>query len=59
MKKLLLALVLVTATAHAATGFLVNSYVSGMNRICIYNVLGSSAAVTLQAWQVCPVTWEF
>jgi len=56
MKKLLILLVLVSFGAHAGTAFLKRQYVSGMNRICIYDHLGSEVAITLRATDICPVT---
>jgi hypothetical protein len=40
-------------TAPAA--FLRNSYVSGLNRICLYDRLGSQVAVTIPATAICPL----
>lgn len=38
------------------TGHLVRNYVSGMNRVCIYNQGGSEAAITIGAAEMCPIT---
>lgn len=53
---LFLAALLLSQAATAGTAFFVRDYVSGMNRICIYNYMGSQVAITIQAYQVCPVT---
>ncbi len=37
-------------------GFLQRSYVSGFNKICIYNELGSERAVTIGSTQMCPLS---
>lgn len=58
MKKLVLAaLITITASATALAGvaFFKYSYVSGMNRICVYDHLGSQHVITIPAAQVCPV----
>jgi len=47
------------AAAHACKGFLKSHYVSGTNRICIYNHLGSDAAMTIGAAKICPITYYF
>lgn len=39
-----------------ATAFLKGSYVSGMNRICIYDRLGSEVAITLRSVDICPLS---
>jgi len=38
------------------TAFLQGSYVSGLNRVCLYNRLGSAVAVTIGSTQMCPLT---
>jgi hypothetical protein len=38
------------------TGFLKSSYVSGMNRICVYNRLGSAYVMTIGAAEICPLS---
>lgn len=49
-------MLLLAPFAFAGTAFLKGSYVSGMNRICLYDHLGSTVAYTIRASQVCPVT---
>lgn len=51
----ILALALTTSTAFAGVAFFKYSYVSGMNRICVYDYLGSQVIITIPAAQVCPV----
>ena len=48
--------VMMADPAQAATGFLKGSYVSGMNKICIYDVLGSEVHITIKAAEICPLT---
>jgi hypothetical protein len=38
------------------TAFLKKSYVSGMNRICVYDRLGSAYVTTIGATDICPLT---
>jgi len=56
MKNLALALVLLSAPAFACTAFYKDEYISGMNKICIYDHLGSDFATTVKAYQLCPIT---
>jgi hypothetical protein len=47
---------LASTTAMAAVAFLKHHYVSGMNRICVYDHLGSQYVTTIPAAQICPVS---
>ena len=47
---------LATPLAHATTCFKSSEYTSGMNKICIYNCLGSDAAITISSVSLCPLT---
>lgn len=38
------------------TAFLKLNYVSGMNRICVYNRMGSQFVMTIGAAQMCPLS---
>lgn len=40
----------------AAVCFLTGEQASGMNKICYYNCLGSPAAITVSAVQLCPMS---
>ena len=58
MKNLIAGLALATlasTAAYAGIAFFKYSYVSGMNRICVYDHLGSQYVITIPAAQVCPV----
>jgi len=44
------------AAPSRPAGFLQRSYVSGFNKICIYNELGSERAVTIGSTQMCPLS---
>ena len=66
MKKItkIFAIILVTAItsiypfaiANAVTCFFQYEQTSGMNKICIYNCMGSSAAITIGATGLCPLS---
>ncbi len=45
-----------TTSVYATTCFLKGERVSGMNKICYYDCLGSEAAITIGAAQLCPLT---
>ncbi len=55
MKTLILALLLTVTTAHAGTAFFKYEYISGMNKICVYDNLGSDVAITIASYKLCPV----
>lgn len=42
--------------ASMGTAFLRSSYISGMNRICIYNRMGSQFVTTIGSAEICPLT---
>lgn len=45
------------ATPARPTGFLKRQYQSGMNRVCVYDELGSERAVTVGATELCPLSY--
>lgn len=53
------ALTIFTATATTAvagTAFLTGERTSGMNKICYYDHLGSTVAITIGATELCPLS---
>lgn len=56
MKKLILAALLTSMTAQASIAFFKYEMVSGMNKICIYDHLGSEVAITIKNYQLCPLS---
>lgn len=58
MKTLILATLFLSLSAWSATAFLKGQYTSGMNRICIYDHLGSDYFLTIKSYEVCPVSIE-
>ena len=55
MKKLIAATIVLIAF-NASAAFLKHSYVSGMNRICVYDDLGSQVVITIPSTQLCPLS---
>lgn len=41
------------------TGFLKGSYVDGMTRVCVYNVMGQQRATRVDSYEICPINQEF
>ena len=60
MKKLMIAVALAafTSAAFAGTAFFKHERVSGMNKICVYDHLGSDVAITISSVALCPLTLE-
>ena len=59
MKKLLLLAILAASLpAHAGTAFLSHDYISGSNRICVYDDMGDEFYITVEAYELCPLTIE-
>ena len=56
MKKLILVLSLVSISSMAGTAFLKYERTSGLNKICVYDHLGSEVAITVKSYQLCPLT---
>jgi len=62
MKKfiiVLVGLVVLSVSAYATMGFLKGEQVSGMNKICYYDVLGSTMTLNVKSYQLCPITYDF
>lgn len=58
MKKLIVILIACAipfAAAYACTGFLKGERVSGMNKICYYDHLGSTVALNVKSYELCPL----
>jgi hypothetical protein len=51
----LFAVLLYAAAAHACTAFFKYERTSGMNKICVYNHLGSDYAITVSNISLCPL----
>lgn len=58
MRKLiaLIALALVATLAQAGTAFLSGEMESGMHRICYYDHMGDTVAITIKWSRMCPLT---
>ena len=54
---LLLSMVFPSMVANSAvTCFKTGEQISGMNKICYYNCMGSTAAITISSVELCPLT---
>jgi hypothetical protein len=51
--------VFVSNIAFATTGFLTGERVSGMNKICYYDVLGDTYTLNVKSYELCPLTYNF
>ena len=49
-------LTLESFSALAGTAFFKYEYTSCMNKICVYDHLGSDVAITVKPYQLCPLT---
>ena len=56
MKILLLVLALMSTSAFAGTAFFKYERISGMNKICVYDHLGSEVAITISSTSLCPLS---
>ncbi len=57
--KLMFVLMSLSIVSNAATGFLKGERVSGMNKICYYDVLGSTYTINIGMVELCPLTYDF
>ena len=51
---LALALMLTSSAAWAGAAFYTGEYISGLNKICLYDHMGSTVALTFPSYAVCP-----
>ena len=49
-------MLLSVVSAYAGIAFLKGEKVSGLNKICYYDYLGSEVAITIKAHELCPQT---
>ena len=56
MKTFIAILILSATSASAGTAFLSGERRGGMNKICYYNYLGSTIAITVSGVSLCPLT---
>jgi len=56
MKKLISLLLILSFSASAGMAFFKYERVSGMNKICFYDHLGSEVAITIKSYAICPLT---
>jgi hypothetical protein len=43
-------------TRRQSDCFLIRSYISGMNQVCIYNCISGDVAITIDAMNLCPLS---
>lgn len=55
---LIVSAIALAAPAFAGTAFLKHHYVSGQNRICVYDHLGSQYIMTIRATELCPLSLQ-
>lgn len=55
-KAIAVVLLLVAAQAHALMAFFQYERIEGLNKICVYKSAQGVHAITLKAYQICPVT---
>lgn len=60
MRKIMLILFLSgTIALNATMGFLKGERENGMNKICFYDVLGSTYTLNVKSYELCPLTYDF
>lgn len=62
MKKLILGILVIASlsvSAYATIGFLKGEQTSGLNKICYYDVIGSTFTLNIKSYELCPLTYEF
>lgn len=57
--KLIWITLLITTTLSATISFLKGEQESGMNKICYYDVLGSTMTLNVKNYELCPLTYDF
>ena len=56
MRKLILLGIFIAGTAFAGTAFYKGERIDGLHKICYYDYLGDTVAITVKSHEVCPVT---
>ncbi len=56
MKKLTALLLILSFNAVAGMAFLKYERISGMNKICVYDHMGSDVVITIKSYKICPLT---
>lgn len=46
----------ISTSESTVTAFFVKEYISRINKICIYNLLGSEYIITIKNTELCPLT---
>ncbi len=56
MKTLTVLLIALSFNANAGMAFFKYERISGMNKICTYDHLGSDVSITIKSYKLCPLT---
>ena len=62
MKKLFVStsvLAVLAVSLYATMGFYKGEQISGMNKICFYDVLGSTHTLNVKSYELCPLNYDF
>lgn len=62
MKKFFISVFIIAnlgVSANATIGFLTGERTSGLNKICFYNVLGSTYTLNIKSIELCPLSYDF
>lgn len=57
--KMVIVMLTLSSIANATTGFLKGERISGMNKICYYDVLGSTYTLNIGSVELCPLSYDF
>lgn len=49
-------IIVITYPSYSATCFYQYEQISGLNKICFYDCLGSARALTIKNYQLCPLS---
>jgi len=52
----LMMIIVITYPSYSATCFYQYEQISGLNKICFYDCLGSARALTIKNYQLCPLS---
>ncbi len=55
-KTIAVLLIALSFSATAGTAFFKYERISGMNKLCFYDHMGSEVAITIKSYKICPLT---
>lgn len=57
MNKLIAAVIITLSfSAHAGLAFFKYERTTGLNKICVYDHMGSDISITIKSYKLCPIT---